>query len=322
MAKGAVTEDAGMDLELRHCRALVALADHGGITRAARALGVAQSTVSEALLALERAVGARVTVRGPGPAHLSPAGRALLPHARALLAGAEAALAAVAATRARAGLSVGAVESVSSYVLPDALAALRTRWPDADIQVATGLCDDLREAVARGRLHAALVLSAADGPGAAAGPSGGALVARALSPARLVLLGRGLDAGPVVTPLALGARGLVLPDAEGAFHDALRRWFDAARAPMPHVRSAGSIEGVKRALAVEGGILAVLPAHAVTADIARGDLVVPATTPELPAIRLEAVQRRTDRAGGPLADLLAMLERIDFARVPPNPHAR
>lgn len=309
-----------MDLELRHCRALVALADHGGITRAARALGVAQSTVSEALLALERAVGARVTARGPGPARLSPTGQALLPHARALLAGAEAALAAVAATRAR--LSIGAVESVSSYVLPEALAALRARWPDADIQVVTGLCDDLREAVARGRLHAGLVLGAADVPNAAEGPSGGALVARALSAARLVLLGRGRDAGAVVTPLALGARGLVLPDAEGAFHDALRRWFDAARAPMPHVRSAGSIEGVKRALAVESGVFAVLPAHAVAADITRGDLVVAATAPELPAIRFEAVQRRTDRAGGPLADLLAMLERVDLARVPPTPHAR
>lgn len=315
-----------MDLDLRHCRALVALADHGGITRAARALGVAQSTVSEALLALERVVGARVVLRGPGPARLSPAGQVLLPHARALLAGAEAALAAVAATRARAGLSIGAVESVSSYVLPGVLAALRARWPEAGIQVSTGLCDDLREAVARGRLHAALVLSAAgtpgDAPSAAEGPSGGALVTRPLSPARMVLLGRGIEIREAVTtPAALGARRLLLPDAEGAFHAALRRWFDAARAPMPRLESAGSIEGVKRAVAVRGGALAVLPAHAVTADIARGDLVAVAVAPELPAIRFEAVQNRTDRAGGLLADLLAMLERIDLAHMPPTRYA-
>lgn len=310
-----------MELELRHCRALVALADHGGITRAARALGVAQSTVSEALLALERAVGARVTVRGPGPTRLSPAGQALLPHARALLAGAQAALAAVGAARTRARLNVGAVESVSSYVLPGALAALRAHWPDIELQVSTGVCDDLREAVARGGLHAAFVLGAADAPGG--GPLvAGPLVARPLAPARMVLLGRRSAAGAVATPMAPGARRLLLPDAEGAFHEALRRWFDAARAPLPRLESAGSIEGVKRAIAAADDAFGVLAAHAAEAELTRGDVVVVAAAPEFPAIRLEAIQKQTDQADGPLAELLTMLGRMNLADIPSCPRAR
>jgi nicotinamidase-related amidase len=46
------------DLELRHLRAFVALADQGSVTAASRALALAQSTVSEALAALERSWGA------------------------------------------------------------------------------------------------------------------------------------------------------------------------------------------------------------------------------------------------------------------------
>ncbi|HET7452873.1 MAG TPA: LysR family transcriptional regulator, partial [Thermoanaerobaculia bacterium] len=43
-----------MVLELRHLRVFVAVVDQGGYTRAAETLGVSQSTVSEALAALER----------------------------------------------------------------------------------------------------------------------------------------------------------------------------------------------------------------------------------------------------------------------------
>src|SRR5262245_15055049 len=71
-------------LELRHLRAFVMLVEHGGITAAALALEHAQSTVSEALAALERSLGAELIVRGRGSNSARPtaAGLALLPHAR------------------------------------------------------------------------------------------------------------------------------------------------------------------------------------------------------------------------------------------------
>src|ERR1700741_4952676 len=106
------------DLEFRHCRALVAVHDHGGVGAAARALAVAQSTVSETLLSLERLLGARVTLRRTGrEAVLTAAAEVLLPHARALISVSEGALAA-SAEHNRATIRLGTVESISSFLLP------------------------------------------------------------------------------------------------------------------------------------------------------------------------------------------------------------
>src|SRR5262245_52429661 len=101
------------DLEIRHCRVLLAVKEHGGIAAAARALGLAQSTGSETLLSLERVLGTPVTVRRPGGgATLTAAGDALLPHAQALIAASEAALAAL-ATKGQEIIRLGTVESIS-----------------------------------------------------------------------------------------------------------------------------------------------------------------------------------------------------------------
>src|SRR5262249_20075543 len=86
-------------MDVRQLRAFVTLVDVGSMTAAAQALGVAQSTVSEGLLALERVLGTRVMVRqrGAAGARLTPAGAALLPYARNVLTGLEEAQIAVAA---------------------------------------------------------------------------------------------------------------------------------------------------------------------------------------------------------------------------------
>jgi LysR family transcriptional regulator, benzoate and cis,cis-muconate-responsive activator of ben and cat genes len=55
------------ELELRHLRVFVAVVETGAHARAARTLGISQSTVSETLSALERALGSdvfRKTSRG------------------------------------------------------------------------------------------------------------------------------------------------------------------------------------------------------------------------------------------------------------------
>jgi molybdate transport repressor ModE-like protein len=112
---------------VRHLRAFVTLADVGRITAAARTLGLAQSTVSEAIAALERSLGTPVIRRTPRgrKAELTPAGRALLPHARGILEAVANARLAVAArtTATRARVDIIANESISTYLLPAAIAA-------------------------------------------------------------------------------------------------------------------------------------------------------------------------------------------------------
>lgn len=71
-------------LEIRQLRAFVALVERKRITAAAQSLGLAQSTVSEALSALERALGTPLVLRRRGGhgLELTDVGHALLPHAR------------------------------------------------------------------------------------------------------------------------------------------------------------------------------------------------------------------------------------------------
>src|SRR5262245_25695784 len=141
-------------IEVRQLRAFVALVERGRVTAAAKALELAQSSVSEALAALERSVGAELVMRGRGrdTARLTAAGLALLPHARAILTAVDGAHAAVArVTRgARGNVSIVANESTSTYLLPRVLAELRRQWPTTRFSVSVAACTSARERVSAG----------------------------------------------------------------------------------------------------------------------------------------------------------------------------
>src|SRR5829696_3250801 len=79
------------DLEVRHLVALTAVAREGTFARAAARLGYTQSTVSQQIAALERAVGGPVFDRpgGPRPVRITPLGAVVLEQGRDLLAKAE-----------------------------------------------------------------------------------------------------------------------------------------------------------------------------------------------------------------------------------------
>jgi DNA-binding transcriptional LysR family regulator len=126
------------DVDLRHLATLAAVADEGSFGRAATRLGYTQSTVSQHIAALERAVGGRVFDRPAGPRRprLSPLGEVVLTHALELLAKADAMHAAV--DRFRAGdsrLTLGTFQSVSSTLLPVLVRRLRAEFPGCDIRL-------------------------------------------------------------------------------------------------------------------------------------------------------------------------------------------
>ncbi|MFJ5772882.1 LysR family transcriptional regulator [Streptomyces sp. NPDC093094] len=75
-----------MDVELRHLRCLVAIADEGTFTDAALALGVSQAAVSRTLAALEDALGTRLLRRTSRSVTPTGAGQRVLAHARRVLA--------------------------------------------------------------------------------------------------------------------------------------------------------------------------------------------------------------------------------------------
>jgi DNA-binding transcriptional LysR family regulator len=126
------------DAELRHLAAMAAVADEGSFGRAAVRLGYSQSTISQQIAALEKAVGGAVFDRpgGPKPVRLTPLGALVLAHGRDLMA--QAAAMAAALDRFKAGdgrVDIGTFQSVSNVILPPVVRRLREEHPGCDIRL-------------------------------------------------------------------------------------------------------------------------------------------------------------------------------------------
>ncbi|MDX3457532.1 LysR family transcriptional regulator [Streptomyces sp. ME02-8801-2C] len=127
-----------LDVELRHLIALAAVADEGSFGRAAALLGYTQSTVSQQIAALEKAVGGAVFDRpgGPKPVRITPLGAVVLTHGRDLLARADAMATAVDRFKAGDGrVDIGTFQSVSNALLPSVVRWLRDEHPGCDIRL-------------------------------------------------------------------------------------------------------------------------------------------------------------------------------------------
>lgn len=266
------------DLEVRHCRVLIAVSENGGVASAAHALGLSQSTVSETLLSVERILGTPITVRRPGKeTALTPATEALLPHARALISASDAAMAAFAASN-RATIRLGTVESISSFLLPKPLADFRARWPEIDVRVTVGLCADLRKRVRQFELDAAITL---EEPGRVRGANKSEEVCQA----KLCLVAS--PENPLakcdVTKKELLSNPLLFADPYGALNGSMKIWLDS---PNVKFESAGSSDGVKRGVRGSSAV-GVLPAYAVADELSSGSLVSLKTREALPTITLQ-----------------------------------
>ena len=154
-------------VELRHLRALVAVADAGSFTRGAAALGVSQAAVSRTIASLEEALGTRVLRRTTREVALSPVGARVLGHARRAVEEAAALVRAVSDTSAqvRVGYAWAALGRHTTQVQRQwsrdhdgaELVFLQSNTPTAGLR--EGLVDVavLRRPVADERFAAALV---------------------------------------------------------------------------------------------------------------------------------------------------------------------
>ena len=149
-------------MELRQLEYLVAVVDHGGFTRAAQRLHVAQPGVSAQIRRLEAELGQALLDRTSRGVRPTAAGEAVLPYARA-------AIAAVAGVRPavdevsgllRGRVAVGTVTSYGELPVPQLLAEFHRRHPQVEITLGETTSDQLLAGVRDGRLDLAIAATA------------------------------------------------------------------------------------------------------------------------------------------------------------------
>jgi len=135
-----------------------AVAQAGGITKAARTLNTVQSNVTQRIRLLETELGVPLFHRHSRGVTLTRAGAQLLPYAERihhLIA--EAKQAAVDGPVPRGRLAIGALETATAVRLPPVLAAYTAACPEVDIEIVTGTSAYLIDAVLARGLEAASV---------------------------------------------------------------------------------------------------------------------------------------------------------------------
>jgi molybdate transport repressor ModE-like protein len=256
---------------------LAAVDATGSLSGAARALGLAQPSVSTGLARLERQTGLTLLVRTATGTRLTPSGTAVLARGRDVLAASDALEREVAALRSvqQGRVAVAASLSVAEYLVPGWLAARPADAPVVDLVVANSR--DVTDAVLHGRADLGFV----EGPDVDP-----ALHARSVGEDELVVVvAPGHPWARRRRPLAaadLATAPMAGREAGSGTRAVLEEALAAAGHPLAgSPAQLGSTSAVKNV--VRGGSAAAVLSRLTVADeIARGDLVrVPVTGVDL-----------------------------------------
>ncbi len=148
-------------------RAFVAIAEKQHFGSAATSLGVSQSTLSQALSALENGLGVQLVERSTRRVFLTMEGRALLPQAQAVVDAATAFTAAASGSvdPLQGTIRLGLIPTVAPYVLPILLARLDERLPGLTLRVIEDQTERLLTGLREGSVDAALIALPAEAGG-------------------------------------------------------------------------------------------------------------------------------------------------------------
>lgn len=153
-------------MQLQQLAYFVAVAERRHFTKAAQGLHVAQPSVSKQIQRLEAELGSPLFHRTKGNVALTAAGDALLPWARRVLGDVEGArneLRELAGLQ-RGVLSVGATPSLTTILLPPALARFHASYPGVRLALHEAGSQDLVRRLEEGALDLALVILPLDHP--------------------------------------------------------------------------------------------------------------------------------------------------------------
>lgn len=288
-------------MDLRQLTTLVAIADHGTFSAAARALYTVQSNVSGHIARLERELGVVLVDRQRGG--LTDDGHVVVEKARRVLHELDDISAEMASRgdEVRGDSRLGVIGTTARWLLPQLLTQLRAQHVGVHVTVHEGNTTNLLPRLLAQQLDATIVHLPVDDPEVTVEP---------LFAEDLVLLvhTRHHLSGRESIPLAeLAGEPLMLPPLGAALRRAIDR---AASGVGIELEAQVEIDGVRllTSLAFEGYGAAIVPATAVPRWL-KGDFQRIAV-PELPRRVVGWVQRRRPAPGPPTRALLAVLREV------------
>lgn len=153
-------------MNLRDIKYLIAVAEYRHFGRAAERCHVSQPTLSGQIRKLEDELGVTLFERTNRTVRVTPVGESILTHARLLLEQADAMQQLARAHRdpLSGPLRVGAIPTLSPYLMPLVLVPLRRRWPQLRLVLSEELTQVLVQRLRAHEIDAALLATPVDYP--------------------------------------------------------------------------------------------------------------------------------------------------------------
>lgn len=152
-----MTELSSRRLDIEALRALRAIHQHGGVTRAAQVLGLTQSAVSHKIKRLETSLDCDLLARRPGAPLFTLAGDELLSYASRILGLHDEALLSLTRTDLAGRIQLGLTEDTTCSDLSRILGRFRRLHPQVAVRTRVRMSLVLRAMLERGELDAAIV---------------------------------------------------------------------------------------------------------------------------------------------------------------------
>ena len=278
-------------LDLGSLRSFVAVADAGGVTRAAALVNLTQSAVSMQLKRLEESLGLHLLDRSARTVRLTGEGEQLLGFARRMLALNDEAVGRLTHQAYEGQITLGVPSDIVYPAIPQVLQAFAASFPRMKMQLVSSYTRRLKALLSRGECD--LILTTEDGPG----PDAETIC-------ELPLVWVGAPAGQ-----AWRARPLRLAfEYNCIFRSGVQAQLDAAGIPWEMAVEADSTRSIEASLSADLAVHAMIgttvPPH--LAQVDHG-----AALPDLGTTRVNLYL--ADKGGDPVQAQLAVLLRGAYA---------
>lgn len=257
-----------MHMNLHHLSIFHAVAEAGSLSVAAKRLHISQPAISRQLKWFEASLGLVLFERVPRGMRLTQAGEVLHDYAKRLF---EIESAATAAMREIAGLdrgtlSIGASNTIGTYLLPAWLAKFRQKYPMIAVSVFIGNTAQVSEGVADLRFSCGFI----EGPLHFAGLRVERLLYDEIFP--VVAATHPLATRKRIDLDSLATQPLLMRESGSGTREVVSAMLEALKIVPTNVMCLGNTEALKQA-ALEGGGIAWLPRLSMERELAAGELV-------------------------------------------------